>query len=124
MELWKEIFWIVITVGFLGSMFNLFIGAEMESSGIKEKYVFIVMGLLYVLEGIGSHYIFKSDREYAEERRKTAYVIHIEPDGETCEGRYYSGKNSPITVKCLDGRTYVAQSIRVIKQIKLKHPIE
>lgn len=124
MELWKEILWLVITVGFLGSLFNLFIGAEMESSGIKEKYVFIVMGLLYVLEGIGFHYIFKYDREDAEERRRTAYVIHIEPDGETCEGRYYSGKNKPITVRCLDGRTYIAQSIRVIKEIKLKHPVE
>lgn len=123
MDLWKEILIIVITVGFFGSMFNLFIGAEMETSGIKEKYVFIVMGLLYVLEGIGCHYMFKWDKEDAEERRRTAYVIHIEPDGETCEGRYYSGKNSPITVKCLDGRTYVAQSIRVIKQIKLKHPV-
>lgn len=123
MELLKEIFWLVLTVGFFGSMFNLFIGAEMESSGIKEKYVFIVTGLLYVLELVGCHYMFKYDQKDAEERRKTAYVIHIEPDGETCEGRYYSGKNSPITVKCLDGRTYVAQYIRVIKQIKLKQPV-
>lgn len=124
MELWREILLIVIGAGFFGTMFNLFVGAEMETSGIKEKYVFIVIGLLYVLEIVGCHYIFKWDKEDAEERRRTAYVIHIEPDGETCEGRYYSGKNSPITVKCLDGRTYVAQSIRVIKQIKLKQPME
>jgi hypothetical protein len=96
----------------------------METSGIKERYVFIVMGLLYVLEIVGCHYMLKYDRESAEERQRTAYVIHIEPDGETCEGRYYSGKNSPITVKCLDGRTYIAQSIQVIKEIKLKHPMK
>ena len=124
MELWKEILIILMLVGFIGTLFNFFVGAEMETSGIKEKYVFIVMGLLYVLEIIGCHYMFKWDRESAEERRRTAYVIHIEPDGETCEGRYYSGKNSPITVKCLDGRTYVAQSIRVIKEIKLKQPVD
>jgi len=124
MELWEEILCIFLMVGMLGTLFNLFVGAEMESSGFKEKYVFIVVGLLYVLEIIGCRYMFKCDRESAEERQRTAYVIHIEPDGETCEGRYYSGKNSPITVKCLDGRTYVAQSIRVIKEIKLKHPVE
>ncbi len=123
MELWREILLIVIGVGFFGSLFNLFIGAEMETSGIKEKYVFIVMGLLYVLEIVGCHYMFKYQHEDAEEQRRTAYVIHIEPDGETCEGRYYSGKNSPITVKCLDGRTYIAQYIKVIKQIKLKNPV-
>ena len=123
MELWKEILIILMLVGFIGTLFNFFVGAEMESRSIKKKYVFIVMGLLYVLEIIGCHYMFKWGRESAEERRRTAYVIHIEPDGETCEGRYYSGKNSPITVKCLDGRTYVAQSIRVIKEIKLKQPV-
>ena len=124
MELWKEILFILLTVGMFGTLLNLFIGAEMESSGFKEKYVFIVMGLLYVLEIVGCHYMFKAQHEDAEERRRTAYVIHIEPNGETCEGRFYSGKNRPITVKCLDGRTYVAQSIRVIKQIKLKQPVD
>ncbi len=121
---WKEVLDIILIVGLFGSLFNIFVGAEMESSGIKERYVFIVMGLLYILEIVGCHYMFKWDRESAEERRKTAYVIHIEPDGETCEGRYYSGKNSPITVKCLDGRTYIAQSIQIVKEIKLKHPVE
>lgn len=124
MDLWKEVLDIILVVGLFGTLFNLFVGAEMETSGIKERYVFIVMGLLYVLEIIGCHYMIKCDKEDAEERRRTAYVIHIEPDGETCEGRYYSGKNSPITVKCLDGRTYIAQSIQVIKEIKLKHPVE
>jgi hypothetical protein len=120
---WKEVLDIILIVGLFGSLFNLFVGAEMESSGIKERNVFIVMGLLYVLEIVGCYYMLKWDRESAEERRRTAYVIHIEPDGETCEGRYYSGKNSPITVKCLDGRTYIAQSIQIIKEIKLKHPV-
>jgi hypothetical protein len=120
---WKEVLDIILVVGLFGSLFNLFVGAEMESSGFKERNVFIVMGLLYVLEIVGCYYMLKWDRESAEERRRTAYVIHIEPDGETCEGRYYSGKNSPITVKCLDGRTYIAQSIQIIKEIKLKHPV-
>ena len=124
MELWKEIVGILLVVGIFGTLFNLFVGADLENRGIKERYVFIVMGLLYVLEIVGCHYMFKSQHEYAEEIRRTAYVIHIEPDGETCEGRFYSGKNKPITVKCLDGRTYIAQSIRVIKQIKLKQPVE
>ena len=121
---WKEVLDIILVVGLFGSLFNLFVGAEMESSGFKERNVFIVMGLLYVLEIVGCYYMLKWDRESAEERRRTAYVIHIEPDGETCEGRYYSGKNSPITVKCLDGRTYIAQSIQIIKEIKLKHPVK
>ena len=121
---WKEVLDIFLIVGLFGSLFNIFVGAEMESSGIKERYVFAVIGILYVLEIVGCHYMFKWDRESADERRRTAYVIHIEPDGETCEGRYYSGKNSPITVKCLDGRTYIAHSIQVIKEIKLKHPVE
>ena len=121
---WKDILDIILVVGLFGSLFNLFVGAEMESSGFKERNVFIVMGLLYVLEIVGCYYMLKWDREDAEERRRTAYVIHIEPDGETCEGRYYSGKNSPITVKCLDGRTYIAQSIQIIKEIKLKHPVK
>lgn len=68
--------------------------------------------------------MLKFQHEDYEEQRRTAYVIQMEPDGETCEGRYYSGKNSPITVKCLDGRTYIAQSIQVIKEIKLKHPVK
>jgi hypothetical protein len=120
---WKEVLDIILVVGLFGSLFNLFVGAEMESSGFKERNVFIVMGLLYVLEIVGCYYMLKWDRESAEDRRRTAYVIHIEPNGETCEGRYYSGKNSPITVKCLDGRTYIAQSIQIIKEIKLKHPV-
>lgn len=124
MSWWKEVLDIFLIVGFFGSLFNIFVGAEMESSGIRDRYVNIVIGLLYVLEIAGCHYMIKSDRENADERRRTAYVIHIEPDGETCEGRYYSGKNSPITVKCLDGRTYIAHSIQVIKEIKLKHPVE
>ena len=121
---WKEVLDIILVVGLFGSLFNLFVGAEMESSGFKERNVFIVMGLLYVLEIVGCYHMLKWDRESAEDRRRTAYVIHIEPDGETCEGRYYSGKNSPITVKCLDGRTYIAQSIQIIKEIKLKHPVK
>lgn len=120
---WKDVLDIILIVGLFGSLFNLFVGAELETSGIKEKYVFIIIGLLYVLEIVGCHYMIKSDREDAEERRRIAYVIHIEPDGETCEGRYYSGKNRPITVKCLDGRTYIAQSIQIVKEIKLKNPM-
>lgn len=124
MSWWKEVIEIILVVGMFGSLFNLFVGAEMESNGIKERYVFIVIGILYVLEIAGFHYMIQCDRESADERRRTAYVIHIEPDGETCEGRYYSGKNNPITVKCLDGRTYIAHSIQVIKEIKLKHPVK
>ena len=124
MELWKEILSILLIVGMLGTLFNLFIGADLETRGIKERYVFLVMGILYVLEIVACHYMLKSDHEDAEERRRTAYVIHIVPDGETCEGRYYSGKNRPITVECLDGRIYVAQSIRIIKQIKLEQPVD
>lgn len=123
MDIFKEIVMILLMVGVLGTLFNLFAGAELEGY-FSEKVVFVIIGILYVLEIVGCHYMFKWDRESAEERQRTAYVIHIEPDGETCEGRYYSGKNSPITVKCLDGRTYIAQSIQVIKEIKLKHPVK
>ena len=123
---WKEVLDIILIVCLFGSLFNIFVGAEIESEfpRLKERWVFVIIGILYVLEAFGTYKIMMYDKELNDERNRTAYVIHIEPDGETCEGRFYSGKNCPITVKCLDGRTYIAQSIQVIKKIKLKHPVK
>jgi hypothetical protein len=40
MEWWKEVLNIILVVGIFGSAFNIFIGAELESIGIRERYVF------------------------------------------------------------------------------------
>ena len=76
MDIIKEIVMILLMVGVLGTLFNLFAGAELEGY-FSEKVVFVIIGILYVLEIVGCVYMFKWDRESAEERQRTAYVIHI-----------------------------------------------
>ena len=112
MDILKEIGFLVC-VAFLGSLFNLFVCAEVETSErFKQRTVYILFVLLLVAELVAGHYMFQYQLAENETRRHTAYTITI-PDGITCNGHYYSGKNKPITVVCLDGRKFVAQSIQV-----------
>ena len=112
MDILKEIGFLVC-VAFLGTLFNLFVCAEVETSErFKQRTVYILFVLLLVAELVAGHYMFQYQLAENETRRHTAYTITI-PDGITCNGHYYSGKNKPITVVCLDGRKFVAQSIQV-----------
>lgn len=112
MDILKEIGYLVC-IAFLGSLFNLFVCAEVETSErFKQRTVYILFALLLVAELVAGHYMFQYQIAENETRRHTAYTITI-PDGITCNGHYYSGKNDPITVICLDGRKFVAQSIQV-----------
>ena len=121
---WKDIFDIILVVIVFGSLFNIFIGAEIESEfpRLKERWVFVIIGILYVLEAFGMYKILMYDKERNDERNRTAYVIQI-PSGETCEGRFFSGKNSPITVQCIDGRKFIAQDIQVKQKVIKDKPV-
>ena len=100
-------------VAFLGSLFNLFVCAGVESTErFKQRTVYILFLLLLVAELVAGHFMFRYQLAENEIRRHTAYSITI-PDGTSCNGHYYSGKNTPITIICLDGRKFIAQSIRV-----------
>lgn len=112
MDILKEIGYLVC-IAFLGTLFNLFVCAEVETSArFKQRTVYILFALLLVAELVAGHFMFRYQLAENETRRHTAYTIAI-PDGITCNGHYYSGKNDPITVICLDGRKFVTQSIRV-----------
>lgn len=121
---WKDILEIILVVIVFGSLFNIFIGAEIESEfpRLKERWVFVIIGILYVLEAFGMYKIMMYDKELNDERNRTAYVIQI-PSGETCEGRFFSGKNSPITVQCIDGRKFIAQDIQVKQKVIKDKPV-
>lgn len=121
---WKDIFDIILVVIVFGSLFNIFIGAEIESEfpRLKERWVFVIIGILYVLETFVTYKIMMYDKELNDERNRTAYVIQI-PSGETCEGRFFSGKNSPITVQCIDGRKFIAQDIQVKQKVIKDKPV-
>ena len=86
---WKDILEIILVVIVFGSFFNIFIGAEIESEfpRLKERWVFVIIGILYALEAFGMYKIMMYDKELNDERNRTAYVIQI-PSGETCEGRF------------------------------------
>ena len=120
----KDILEIILVVIVFGSLFNIFIGAEIESEfpRLKERWVFVIIGILYALEAFGMYKIMMYDKELNDERNRTAYVIQI-PSGETCEGRFFSGKNSPITVQCIDGRKFIAQDIQVKQKVIKDKPV-
>ena len=112
MDILKEII-ALACVAFLGSMFNLFVCTGVESSErFKQRTVYILFALMLVAELVAGHFVYQDQLAENKTRRHTAYAITT-PDGTSCNGHYYSGKNDPITVICLDGRKFVAQSIQV-----------
>ena len=103
----------LVYIAFLGFLFNLFVCAELESyERFKPRTINTMFFLLLVAELVAGHSMFQYQLAKNETQRHTAYSITI-PVGKVCKGRYYSGKNKPITVICLDGRKFVAQSIQV-----------
>lgn len=112
MDILKEI-GCLACIAFLGSLFNLFVCTGVESTErFKQRTVYILFLLLLVAELVAGHFMFRHQLAENETRRHTAYAITL-PDGISCNGHYYSGKNQPITVICLDGRKFIAQSIQV-----------
>lgn len=105
----KEICYLVC-IAFLGTLFNLFVCSEEKR--FKQRTVYILFALLLVAELVAGHFMYRHQFADNETRRHTAYAITT-PDGTSCNGHYYSGKNDPITVICLDGRKFIAQSIQV-----------
>lgn len=105
---------------FIGGFFNLIIAAEVEStfwynrlSGKVQHYLsVIVFFALYIPEAYGLYYVHKYSEEERDLRDRTTYMIEM-PDGNRCEGKFYSGKNSPVSVYCVDGRKFVVNGIEV-----------
>ena len=109
MDILKEIGFLAC-IALLGSLFNLFVCNEVER--FTQRTAYILFALLLVAELVAGHFMFQYQLAENETRRHTAYAITL-PDGTACSGHYYSGKNSPITIICLDGRKFIAQSIQV-----------
>ena len=61
---WKEVLDIILIVGLFGSLFNIFVGAEIESEfpRLKERWVFVIIGILYVLESFVTYKIMMYDK--------------------------------------------------------------
>ena len=116
----KDIIDFVLILVFFGGLFNLFVAAEVETSywydrlSYKtQKYLSIVIFfLLFIPEGIGLYYMKKSSDEESDLRNRTTYMIEM-PNNISCEGTYWSGKNQPIYVNCVDGSSYVVNGIEV-----------
>lgn len=97
MDILKEIGYLAC-IAFFGSLFNLFVCADVETSGrFKRRTVYILFALLLVAELVAGHYMLKYQSAVNETRRHTAYAITL-PDGTSCNGHYLSGKNDPIIV--------------------------
>lgn len=117
----KDIICFAIILIFIGELFNLFVAAEIETSywynnrlSYKtQKYLSIVIFfLLFIPEGIGLYYMEKYSDEESDLRNRTTYMIEM-PNNISCEGTYWSGKNQPISVKCVDGSFHVVNRIEV-----------
>lgn len=117
----KDIISLALMLVFIGGLFNLVVAAEVETtywynyrlSYTTQQYLSIVIFfLLFIPEGIGLYYMKKYSDEDRDLRNRTTYMIEM-PNGNSCEGTFYSGKNSPISVYCVDGKKFVANEIEV-----------
>jgi hypothetical protein len=117
----KDIICFALILIFIGGLLNLFVAAEVETSywynyRLKyktQKYLSIVIFfLLFIPEGIGLYYMEKYFDEESDLRNRTTYMIEM-PNNISCEGTYWSGKNQPISVKCVDGSFHVVNGIEV-----------
>lgn len=117
----KDIICYALILFFIGGLFNLFVAAEVETSYWYEhrlsyktqKYLSIVIFiLLFIPEGIGLYYMKKYSDEESDLRNRTTYMIEM-PNNISCEGTWWSGKNQPISVKCVDGSFHVVNGIEV-----------
>lgn len=117
----KNIICFALILIFIGGLFNLFVAAEVETSYWynhklsynKQKYLSIVIFiLLFIPEGIGLYYMNKYSDKESDLRNRTTYMIEM-PNNILCEGTYWSGKNAPIYVNCVDGRNFIVNGIEV-----------
>lgn len=116
----KDIVCLAIILVLFGGLFNLFVAAGVESSywydrlpdKVQQYLATIIFFLLFIPEGIGLYYMKKYSDEESDLRKRTTYMIEM-PNNISCEGTYWSGKNQPISVKCVDGRTFVVNGIEV-----------
>ena len=128
----KDIVCLAIILVFIGGLFNLFVAAEVESSywydrlpdKVQQYLATIILFVLFIPEGIGLYYMKKYSDEDSDLMKRTTYMIEM-PNGNSCEGKFYSGKNSPISVYCVDGRQFVVNGIEVkYKMIDHKREIK
>ncbi|MBO7693331.1 MAG: hypothetical protein J6T10_11935 [Methanobrevibacter sp.] len=117
----KDIICLALILVFIGGLFNLFVAAEVETSywyeyrlpyNVQQYLAIIIFFLLFIPEGIGLYYMKKYSDKESDLRNRTTYMIEM-PNGNSCEGTFYSGKNSPISVYCVDGRKFVVNGIEV-----------
>lgn len=116
----KDIVCLAFFLVFIGGFFNLIVAAEVESTSwynrlsdkVQHWLSVIVFFALYIPEGYGLYYMQKYSDEERDLRNRTTYMIEM-PNGNSCEGTFYSGKNSPISVYCVDGRKFVVNGIEV-----------
>lgn len=116
----KDIICVSLLLIVVGGIFNLIIAADVETSCWYDKLPYkvqhylsiIVFFALFIPEGIVSYFMMKYSDEESDLRKRTTYMIEM-PNGNSCEGTFYSGKNSPISVDCVDGRKFVVNGIEV-----------
>ena len=116
----KDLICYSLILVFICGLFNLFVAAEVETSywydrlSYKtQKYLsIIILFLLFIPEGIVLYYIKKDSDEESNLRNRTTYMIEM-PNNISCEGTWWSGKNQPISVKCVDGSFHVVNGIEV-----------
>lgn len=116
----KDIICLALLLIFIGGIFNLIVAAEVESSYLYDRLPYkvqhylstIIFFALFIPESFGLYYLKKYSDEESDLRNRTTYMIEM-PNGNSCEGKFYSGKNSPISVYCVDGRKFVVNGIEV-----------
>ena len=116
----KDIICDVIILFILGGLLNTFIAASVESSFWYDRLSYktqkylstVILLLLFIPEGFGLYYMKKYSDEESDLRKRTTYMI-VMPNNISCEGTYWSGKNQPISVKCIDGGFHIVNSIEV-----------
>ena len=117
----NDILFYILVVGVFGSAFNLFIAAGITSLYWFERNLsdkcnnylsLIIILVMYIPEIFVANYMLNSDKERADLRNRTTYMIEM-PNNVLCEGTYWSGKNQPIKVKCVDGSFHVVNGIEV-----------
>jgi len=116
----KDIICLALLLIVIGGIFNLIIAAEVEYTSWYNRLPYkvqhylstIILFALFIPEGFGLYYMKKYSDEESDLRKRTTYMIEM-PNGNSCEGNFYSGKNSPISVYCVDGRKFVVNGIEV-----------
>ena len=110
-----------LLVALFGTIVNLFIASEVESSSflndiLSEKWTTIIATIvfvgLYIPETICGYKIDEYCEKITDMNNRTTYMIEM-PNNISCEGTYWSGKNQPISVKCVDGSFHVVNGIEV-----------